>query len=91
MTARQIVAAALYWTCVALGPVFAAKSGSWWGSAAYVAGVFVGALQGASHLAWVEHLFCSRVIPCSSCGQKNRVRPQPAGKKPVCGNCRAPL
>jgi len=32
-----------------------------------------------------------RLIPCPSCGTKNRLPPPQAGRKPVCGKCRTPL
>ena len=32
-----------------------------------------------------------RVVTCPSCGTKNRLPPVQAGRKPVCGKCKAPL
>ena len=32
-----------------------------------------------------------RVIPCPSCGTKNRLPPAEAGRKAVCGKCKTPL
>jgi thioredoxin 2 len=32
-----------------------------------------------------------RLIKCPSCGATNRVRPQQAGRRNVCGKCKAPL